>query len=167
MTLFHAKFPQKPQKKIQPSQKSGLHSGTGSGTCRLLRLRLAPYSLSDHDAQHHGARFVLFAENSPPGCFLFAQTLSGSSPMQKADSRFCESRLLVRAWGLEPQRTRHRNLNPACLPIPSCPHVTMILPQTPHAVNEEKQGTSDRKCPVFLRISRRRPAGSRLRWQSR
>ena len=34
---------------------------------------------------------------------------------------------VVRAWGFEPQRTRHRNLNPACLPIPSCPRVVYFI----------------------------------------
>lgn len=36
---------------------------------------------------------------------------------------------VVRAWGLEPQRRRHENLNLACLPIPSCPRIQNIKRQ--------------------------------------
>ena len=54
-------------------------SGAGEGTCRMLRLRLAYLWLADR-------RFAtvpvspLLAKNSPPDCFLNAQTLTGSSP---------------------------------------------------------------------------------------
>ncbi len=37
----------------------------------------------------------------------------------------CGDTPLVRAWGLEPQRGQHENLNLACLPIPSCPLIKL------------------------------------------
>ena len=139
--------------------------GAGMGTCRSLRFHLAPYSLSDQAAKPPGTRFALFAENSPPGCFLSAQTLSGSSPMQKTGSRFYESRFLVRAWGLEPQRI-------AAQEPKSCMSANSIMPASVlNFITGRKMCQRQEKPPrraVFLRfISRRQPAGSRQRWRSR
>ena len=44
----------------------------------------------------------LLAKNSPQGCFLDAQTLSGSSPYRKKEPHFCDSFILAGAEGLEP-----------------------------------------------------------------
>lgn len=68
---------QRIQKTHPPKQ---VRFGARGGTCRLLRLRLASYSLSDRGTQSHSTRFALFTKNSPPDCFIYAQTLSGSSP---------------------------------------------------------------------------------------
>ncbi len=46
----------------------------------MQRLRLAYYSLGDPNPVDFGTRLTLLAKNSPPDCFLNAQTLTGSSP---------------------------------------------------------------------------------------
>ena len=53
--------------------------GCGGGTDRLLRLRLAYYRLADRCVATVPVS-PLLAKNSPPDCFLNAQTFSGSSP---------------------------------------------------------------------------------------
>ena len=60
--------------------------GRGDRTCRLLRLRLAYLWLADRCFATVPVS-PLFAKNSPPDCFLNAQTFSGSSPLQIKKSR--------------------------------------------------------------------------------
>ena len=55
--------------------------GARDGTGRLRRLRLAYYPLGDPNPADFGTRLPLLAKNSPPDCFLNAQTLSGPSPV--------------------------------------------------------------------------------------
>ena len=45
--------------------------------------------------------------------------------------------VMVRAWGLEPQRRKHENLNLACLPIPSCPHTPVLNEQADYNTSNE------------------------------
>ena len=56
--------------------------GARDGTGRLRRLRLAYYPLGDPNPTDFGTRLPLLAKNSPPDCFLNAQTLSGPSPVK-------------------------------------------------------------------------------------
>ena len=53
--------------------------GAGNRTCRLLRLRLAYLWLGDRCKATVPAS-PLFTKNSPPDCFINAQTFTGSSP---------------------------------------------------------------------------------------
>ena len=74
-----------------------------------------------------------------PGMFdpLGVERPQGAEPKNKT---ICQRQMvlfLVRAWGLEPQRRKHENLNLACLPISSCPHSNAILPQ-PRAGSKQK-----------------------------
>ncbi len=79
--------------------------GARDGTGRLLRLRLAYYPLGDPNPADFGTRLPLLAKNSPPDCFLNAQTLSGSSPVKiitkKQSPHSCVNSVLVRETGLE------------------------------------------------------------------
>ena len=85
-------------------------SGRGDRTCRLLRLRLAYLWLADRCFATVPVS-PLFAKNSPPDCFLNAQTFSGSSPLQIKKSRKTAPFYLVEATGLEPaaswSQTKH------------------------------------------------------------
>ena len=80
---------------------STVSSGRGDRTCRLLRLRLAYLWLADRCFATVPVS-PLFAKNSPPDCFLNAQTFSGSSPLQIKKSRKTAPFYLVEATGLEP-----------------------------------------------------------------
>ncbi len=68
---------------------------------------------------------LLLAKNSPPDCFLYAQTfIMFAPPVKKSPYRpKGQYGLLVRVTGVEPACFWHKNLNLACLPIPPHPHI--------------------------------------------
>ena len=75
-----------------------------TGLDRLLRLRLTYYRLVDRCVATVPAS-PLLAKNSPPDCFLNAQTFSGPSPViqnkKQPQPKGCNC-FLVRVTGLEP-----------------------------------------------------------------
>ena len=79
--------------------------GAGNRTCRLLRLRLAYLWLGDRCKATVPAS-PLFTKNSPPDCFINAQTFTGSSPNQYEKTAHTPKGVccLVQVTGLEPAR---------------------------------------------------------------
>ncbi len=74
----------------------------GGWTWRMLRLCLAYYWLDDRCCATVPVS-PLIAKNSSPNCFLYALTLTGSSPFYKKINEPKMDRLfLVRGMGLEP-----------------------------------------------------------------
>ena len=72
--------------------------GARDGTGRLRRLRLAYYPLGDPNPTDFGTRLPLLAKNSPPDCFLNAQTLSGPSPVFIITKKWVHTEVWTHFW---------------------------------------------------------------------